>query len=192
MAIGLGLLEGGKVVDRTGVGTHALVVGDGFGGATAGLAGADGSLAAVLGGGDCGTNLLLKCPKRRRGCLVLSTSAISCLTAIVLDAAQTLGCLHFFVCSSCSTCFSEYTRLDGLGGGIITFDTGAIDAGTGDIDAVDAREYTAGDMFLSAHAFTYMYPTQVHKSVIHMVYIRSTRTTCTVRCRLVQFQGLGA
>lgn len=51
MAIGLGLLGGGKVVDRTGVGTHALVVGDGFGGATAGLAGADGSLDAVLGGG---------------------------------------------------------------------------------------------------------------------------------------------
>lgn len=67
MAIGLGLLGGGKVVDRTGVGTHALVVGDGFGGATAALAGADGSLDAVLGGGDCGITLLLKCPRRRSG-----------------------------------------------------------------------------------------------------------------------------
>lgn len=47
--------------------------------------------------------------------------------------------------------------MDGLGGGIINFGTGAIDPGTGDIDAVDAREYTAGDMVLSAHTLIYMY-----------------------------------
>lgn len=81
--------------------------------------------------------------------------------------------------------------MDGLGGGIINFGTGAIDPGTGDIDAVDAREYTAGDMVLSAHTLIYMYTIRAHKSVdIHM-HIYSTNHL-TVRCRLVQFQGLAA